>query len=68
MEILTILVGGAGTTELALFDRDIKIIGGTPERSDDVDLLVEFVRSEKGFNMNVLGVYSESDALAASAS
>lgn len=69
MYIVTVLVGGAGTTELALFDRDIKTLGGSvPSAGDDVDLTVEIVRSERGFNINVLGVYSESEALAALAS
>ena len=66
MFIVTVLVGGVGTTELALFDRDIKALGGSiPSAGDDVDITVEILRSEKGFNINTLGIYSESDALAA---
>lgn len=66
MFIVTVLVGGVGTTELALFDRDIKSLGGSvPVAGEDVDFTVEIVRSERGFNMNIVGIYSESDALAA---
>lgn len=66
MYIVTVLVGGQGTTELALFDRDIKTLGGSiPQAGDDVDFTVEIMRSERGFNLNILGVYSEAEALAA---
>lgn len=66
MYIVTVLVGGVGTTELALFDRDIKTLrGSVPQPGDDVDLTVEIVRSERGFNINILGVWSDSDVLAA---
>jgi hypothetical protein len=66
---LTILVGGLGTTEIAIWDRDLKNIGGhLPDSGEDVDFLVEVVRSERGFNLNLLGNFDHqrnADALAA---
>lgn len=66
---LTILVGGLGTTEIAIWDRDVKNIGGhLPDAGEDVDFLVEVVRSERGFNLNLLGNFDHqrnADALAA---
>lgn len=65
MDLITVLVGGLGTTELIL-PRDLSVIGGSkPERGEDVDFLVEIQRSERGFNLALLGIFSEADALAA---
>jgi hypothetical protein len=65
MDLITVLVGGLGTTELIL-PRDLSVIGGlSVRRGDDVDFIIDIQRSERGFNLAILGVYSEEDALSA---
>jgi hypothetical protein len=66
MHILTVLVGGAGTTEIIQPAAGV-VSGSVPGVGEDIDWLVEVSRSERGFNLNVLGLYPEREALAIAA-
>lgn len=60
MEILTVLVAGAGTTEISFFTSDVAKLGGVlPVADDYIDWAIEVSRSERGFNMDVLGVWPQ---------
>lgn len=56
MDILTVLVAEAGTTEV-IVPRDLSRVGGhSPQAGEEIAWTVEVVRSERGFNLNVLGL------------
>jgi hypothetical protein len=70
MEIVTVLVAGVGTTEFSFFTADVAKLGGVIPAADDyIDWSVEISRSERGFNIDVLGIwpqaYSDEQALRA---